>query len=776
MAASTLNVGTRVRRTRLARYAMALALLAAATLLRVALDPFVGDQIPFEVYLAASVVTTWISGAEASVPFVLLAAFLGDYLFVSPRHELGPSGGDWVRMGMFAALAFGLVVLVARWRRSEEALHRRAEEVQGMLDALQASERVYRAIGESIDFGVWLCDADGRNIFASESFLRLVGMTQEECSNFGWGNVLHPDDAERTMAAWKECVRTGGTWDIEHRFRGVDGEWHPILARGVPVRNERGEITCWGGINLDISRLKRAEQELRAAKQRLESLLENSPLAVIEWSSSDFRVVRWSDEATRVFGWTAEETLGKRIDELDCIYPADRARVGQLMTDMLSGARPQNVSRNRNLRKDGSDIHCEWYNSTLHDAPGKLSVLSLVLDVTEREHAEQELADANRAKDEFLSVLSHELRTPLNAILGWSEMLARHLLDAQTASKAVEAVNRNARVQLALINDVLDVSRIVSGKFRLDVRAVDLGEILRAAVDATRPAADAKHLAVNVSIAPEPIVAGDPDRLQQILWNLLSNSVKFTPPGGRIDATITRAGAYLEVRISDSGAGIPADFLPHVFERFRQRDSSTTRAQQSGLGLGLAIVRHLAELHGGTVRAESGGNGRGATFTVTLPVRAVADPDAGREPEAERMDAEELPPGSTALTGVHVLVIDDQDEARLLLDTVLRRYGAAVTLCSSAAAGIEAIEQVPPDVVIADIGMPGMDGYDMMRRVRAMPALAGRPPAIALTAYGSPEDRRRALDAGYQEHLAKPVVPDLLVRVIEGLVDATRAR
>ncbi len=775
MAASIFDIGSRVRRTRLGRYALAFAVLAAATLLRFALDPFLGDQIPFEIYLAASVVTTWISGAETSVAFVLVAAFLGDYLFVSPRHELGPSGGDWVRMGTFAALAVGLVALVARWRRSETALRRRADEIQGMLEALQASERLYRAIGESIDFGVWLCDADGRNIFASESFLRLVGMTQEECSNFGWGNVLHPDDAQRTVAAWKECVRTGGTWDIEHRFRGVDGEWHPILARGVPVRNERGEVTCWGGINLDISRLKRAEQELRAAKQRLESLLENSPLAVIEWSSSDFRVVRWSDEATRVFGWTADETLGKRIDELDWFYPADRALVGQLMTDMLSGARPQNVLRNRNLRKDGSAIHCEWYNSTLHDAPGKPSVLSLVLDVTERERAEQELADANRAKDEFLSVLSHELRTPLNAILGWSEMLARHLLDAQTASKAVEAVNRNARAQLALINDVLDVSRIVSGKFRLDVRPVDLGEILRAAVDATKPAADAKHLVVNVSIPLQPIVAGDPDRLQQIFWNLLSNSVKFTPPGGQIDATITRAGAYLDVRISDSGAGIPADFLPHVFERFRQRDSSTTRAQQSGLGLGLAIVRHLAELHGGTVRAESGGEGRGATFTVTLPVRAVADPDSGRE-TAERVDAEELPPGSTALIGVRVLVVDDQDEARLLLDTVLRRFGAAVTLCASAAAGIEAIEQVPPDVLIADIGMPGMDGYDMMRRVRANPALGGQPPAIALTAYGSPDDRRRALDAGYQEHLAKPVVPDLLVRVIEGLVDATRIR
>ena len=464
---------------------------------------------------------------------------------------------------MFAALAFGLVVLVARWRRSEEALHRRAEEVQGMLDALQASERVYRAIGESIDFGVWLCDADGRNIFASESFLRLVGMTQEECSNFGWGNVLHPDDAERTMAAWKECVRTGGTWDIEHRFRGVDGEWHPILARGVPVRNERGEITCWGGINLDISRLKRAEQELRAAKQRLESLLENSPLAVIEWSSSDFRVVRWSDEATRVFGWTAEETLGKRIDELDCIYPADRARVGQLMTDMLSGARPQNVSRNRNLRKDGSDIHCEWYNSTLHDAPGKLSVLSLVLDVTEREHAEQELADANRAKDEFLA---HALARTAHAAQCDPRLVARcsraHAARRPDCQRAPwRRSNRNARVQVAA--DRRRARRVAHRQREVPPRRPgrrSRAEIVRAAVDAIRPAADAKQLAARrVDRAGSAVVPATPIGCSRSSGTCCRTPSSSRRPAGASTSTVDpRRRLRRSPQVSDTGAGIPA--------------------------------------------------------------------------------------------------------------------------------------------------------------------------------------------------------------------------
>jgi PAS domain S-box-containing protein len=758
-----------VPRTRAARYGLSLGFLAAATLLRVAVDPLASDQIPFEVYLAAAVVSAWFAGSEATVLLIAASALLGDYLFVSPRYELGPSGQDWIRMASFAALAMGLVALVGRWRRSEERVRARNAELQEALKALRASERLYRAIGESIDFGVWVCAPDGRNTFASESFLRLVGMTQEQCSNFGWGDVLHPDDAERTIAAWKECVRTGGAWDIEHRFRGVDGQWHPVLARGAPVRDEAGAIVCWGGINLDISRLKRTEGELRAAKQRLESLLENSPLAVIEWSSADFSVVRWSDEATRVFGWTHEETIGKRIDELPWIYPPDRHLVDEAMAGMLDGSRPRNVSRNRNVRKDGTVIHCEWYNSTLQDAAGAFSVLSLVLDVTDRERAVEELAGANRAKDEFLSVLSHELRTPLNAILGWSEMLSSQVLDAATTRKALEAIRRNARAQLALINDVLDVSRIVGGKFRLDVRPVDLADILRESVDAVRPAAEARQLSVALVTEDGLTIVGDPDRLQQIFWNLLSNSVKFTQPSGRVDVTARRAGGQIEVIVEDTGMGIAPDFLPHVFERFRQADSSTTRSTQGGLGLGLAIVRHLAELHGGSVSAESGGAGRGARFTVRLPWHEPAG--LVGEPPAVTQGAEAAAEPAT-LRGLDIVVVDDHDEARLLLEAALARYGARVTTCADGASAIDLITRERPDVVVADIAMPGMDGYEMMRRLRALPGFASAPPALALTAFGTPEDRRRALDAGFQDHVIKPVVPDQLVRLIRALARA----
>jgi PAS domain S-box-containing protein len=760
----------------LRRYLLALAIIAGGTLLRIAINPLAGGEVPFVVYIVAIVLVTWFCGVGPGALSIPLLIVLAEYLFVPDGYLMQFGRQDVTAVVTFSALGAGLVVLVGRWRSAERALQRRAAETQAALDAVGASERLYRAIGESIDFGVWVCSPDGRNIYASPSFLRLVGLTQQQCSDFGWGDVLHPDDAARTLEAWKACVQAGSVWDIEHRYRGVDGRWHPILARGVPVRDERGEISAWAGINLDISQLKQAESDLRDAKQKIESLLENSPLAVIEWSSGDFRIVRWSDEATRLFGWAADETVGRRIDELNWIFPEDQPIVEKVMTDMMAGTRPRNVTRNRNIRKDGRVIHCEWYNSTLHRGAGQFSVLSLVLDVTERNRAQKELADANRAKDEFLSVLSHELRTPLNAVLGWSDMLLRHTLDPAATRRALEAINRNAASQSALISDLLDVSRIVSGKLRLDLSPVDLGTVLLAAVDATKPSADAKGIAITTSVAEPAIVVGDSDRLQQVFSNLLSNSVKFTPAGGRIDAAVIQAESRFEVSVRDTGEGIRAEFLPRVFDRFSQADSGTRRAPQHGLGLGLAIVRHLTELHGGTVRAESTGEGQGSTFTVSLPVAAVFTGRDEAGSDAARARGDQPPPRPDALAGIRALVVDDQEDARLLLQAALRQFGADVTLCWNAADAIEAIERERPDVVIADIGMPEMDGFEMMRRVRSLPTPAAGTTAIALTAFGGADDRLRALEAGFQDHLAKPVIPDHLVSVIAASVSTARAR
>jgi signal transduction histidine kinase len=397
------------------------------------------------------------------------------------------------------------------------------------------------------------------------------------------------------------------------------------------------------------------------------------------------------------------------------------------------------------------------------------------LDVTElkrmeeqsRNHAE-ELDHANRVKDDFLATLSHELRTPLNAILGWSDMLLRPGLPAETQRRALASINRNARAQAALIADILDVSRMITGKMRLEVLPVDLGEVVRAACESVQPAADAKGVDLHTVVESRPVLIGDPDRLQQVLWNLLSNSVKSCSRGGHIEVDVRRVNSHIRIRVTDDGIGIAPDLLPHVFERFRQADTSTARTQ-TGLGLGLAIVRHLVELHGGTVLAESDGLGQGATFTVTLPVRAVMDSSAAGE---RVVDASEVASAAPAgcLEGLHVVAVDDQEEARILIQAVLGRYGAKVTTCSSAEEVIATVARERPDVLLADIGMPLIDGYELIRRIRALPAHGAQPlPAVALTAYGSAHDRSKALAAGYWEHVAKPIIPDALVRIVAGV-------
>jgi signal transduction histidine kinase/CheY-like chemotaxis protein len=371
-----------------------------------------------------------------------------------------------------------------------------------------------------------------------------------------------------------------------------------------------------------------------------------------------------------------------------------------------------------------------------------------------------------RLKDEFLTTLSHELRTPLNSVLGWAQvLLARHA--EPELRRGLETIDRNARAQVQLIDDLLDMSRIISGKMRLDIQPVDLANVVASAVESVRPSADAKTIALRPAIDPNAgAVMGDPDRLQQVVWNLLSNAVKFTPRKGKIDVVLQRAGSSIEVVVRDNGAGIDATFLPHVFERFTQADASSTR-RHGGLGIGLSIVKHLVELHGGTIRVESA-EGEGATFTLTLPLRAVATP--GREHPRGHVDSD--PSLDVSLLGLRVLVVDDDADARDLLRTVLSGADAEVDLVESADEALRHLALHVPDVIVSDIGMPSKDGYQLMREVRALSAAAGgRTPAIALTAFARAQDRTRALVAGYQMHIAKPIEPQELVAAIRSLAE-----
>jgi CheY-like chemotaxis protein/nitrogen-specific signal transduction histidine kinase len=401
-------------------------------------------------------------------------------------------------------------------------------------------------------------------------------------------------------------------------------------------------------------------------------------------------------------------------------------------------------------------------------------------DVTERRQAlarekdaRLEAETANRLKDEFLSTLSHELRTPLTAIIGWSNLLIQGELDRDKQPRALETISRNARSQAQLVDDLLEVSRIITGKLRLDFTPCELQPVIEAVVESIRPTAEAKSVRLQLLLEPRTgQVLGDPDRLRQIIWNLLSNAVKFTPRGGWVVVRFQRTDSHVEVAVTDSGEGINPDFVPHVFERFSQADGSTTRAH-GGLGLGLAIVRHLVELHGGSVWAESQGEGKGATFKVKLPLMSTYERylrPIEPVPEEMKMDKVDLVQPSMFLAGLQVLLVDDEPDARELFVIMLGRYGAEVKAVASAEDALEYLQNASPDVLIADIGMQGVDGYGLIRMVRALSKeKGGGIPALALTAYARPEDRRRALNAGYHAHLAKPVDKAELAEAVASL-------
>jgi PAS domain S-box-containing protein len=406
-----------------------------------------------------------------------------------------------------------------------------------------------------------------------------------------------------------------------------------------------------------------------------------------------------------------------------------------------------------------------------------VGTITVIEDVTERVVSDRELRnqiaaserargvaeEASKLKDEFLATLSHEIRTPLNAVLGWTRIL-RTQPNIKSRDHALEVIERNAASQLRLVEDLLDMARVISGKLRLDLMTTEIDAIIQAAIDVVAPAASARNITITTTFDTRPLVVNaDADRLQQAIWNLMSNAVKFTEPGGRVEVRVSAAGTTAELMVRDTGQGISRDFLPYLFDRFRQADSSASR-RHGGLGLGLALVRQIAELHGGSVAAESAGPGRGATFFLRVPL-------ASERPESARSEPRNSDP--VTLKGVAVLVVDDNDDGREMLVTILREYGAKVKSVATSREALDLLLEArfTPDVLISDVGMPDTDGYEFIRRLRTSPNEATRQiPAIAVTAYANPEDRIRAVVAGFQAHLAKPVDPALVAASIAGLV------
>jgi PAS domain S-box-containing protein len=511
-----------------------------------------------------------------------------------------------------------------------------------------------------------------------------------------------------------------------------------------------------------------------AATARIATMVKSANDAIIT-KTLDGTITSWNPAAEKMFGYTAAEAVGRNIT---MIIPAEHRHEETVVLAKIGRGEIVDYFETIRTRKDGSTIQVSLTISPITGSDGGIVGASKIArDIGDRvrleearnallareQEARSDAEAGNRAKDEFLAILSHELRTPLNAVYGWARMMQNGKLDDETSARALDAIVRNANAQVQLIDDLLDVSRVINGKMRLDVRPTDVPEVIDAALDTVGPAAEAKRIDLKRVFDPEgAMVNGDPGRLQQIVWNLVMNAVKFTPAGGSVQVQMRRAEDRVEIVVSDSGQGIPAHVLPFVFDRFRQWDSSSTRAH-SGLGLGLALVKHLTELHRGTVSAESPGEGKGATFTVSLPVTVVSRPLA---------DASASLPGiarraGARLDGVRVLAVDDDPDALQLASAILGGAGALVKTCRSAADALAMLQEWRPTVLVSDIDMPGEDGYSLIRKIRALDeARGGRTPAVALTAYGRTEDRVQTLSSGYSMHLPKPVDPDEFTTII----------
>jgi PAS domain S-box-containing protein len=525
-------------------------------------------------------------------------------------------------------------------------------------------------------------------------------------------------------------------------------------------------------------RVAQRTHELARANALLDALFEQAPIGLGFWDR-ELRFVRLNSALAEMNGVPREAHIGKTVAEvLPEMDPAVMDAfhkvlvTGETVSHEVSGVTPAAPGRKR------------WWAVTYHqvragdEVQGVGAVCKEITDEKEAEvervrllaaerEAREEAETANRSKDEFLAAVSHELRAPLNAMVGWVHVLEHNGVADEGVRQAIERIGRNARLQAKLVDDLLDLSRSVTGKLQIDMRRVDPAAVVKAAMDTVLPAAAAKSISMRTRFDHEEVrIAADPDRLQQVIWNLVSNAIKFTPFGGTIDVSLSRAGGQLLVTVQDSGQGIDPAFLPFVFDRFRQGRNDSEGPSQPSLGLGLAIARHLVELHGGTLRAESKGVGLGATFTVALPIAALVERTS---PAASGSTPAKQTPSLQHLT---VLVVDDEADARQSLKILLESCGARVIVCAGARAALEAIEVQHPDVLVSDVGMPEMDGYALIAARRVHESAVGLPPlpAVALTAYGRPEDRVRALDAGYNAHLTKPVEPEELAAVIRRLV------
>jgi len=617
---------------------------------------------------------------------------------------------------------------------------------------------------------VFVSDLEGKIHQANDAVFSLLGFRPDELIEQSLSRIISQEETSEFMVALREVVECGVTRNARLHPRSASGDVIPTTLNASALRDVEGRVIGAIGILRDM-------RELDKARAYAESLIKNAPDPVFV-SDLEGKILQANDAVSHLLGFRQDEVVEQSVSRF---LGADETRE---FVAALKEVVEHGVSRNVRLHPrsaSGEIISTTLNASALRDTEGDvIGAIGILRDMrayeqvlSDLEESRRELRDADQAKDRFLAVVSHELRTPLTAMLGWVRLLTTGMLDDATSARALPVIERNTKLLAQLIDDLLDVSRIVAGKLTLEAGPVDLVAVIESAMEAVQGLADAKSIGLKAVLDPSAgAVVGDPGRLQQVVWNLLSNAIKFTPSRGRIDLRLERAGSHARLTVRDTGRGIHPELLPHIFDRFRQDDGTK---RHGGLGLGLAIVRHIVELHEGTVRAQSEGEGRGATLVVELPL-PVDDVPPAPKPAAVYRKLENAPSRLINLVGRRILVVDDEADARDLLAEILGHAGATVAVVTSADEALETLSRWRPDVLVSDIGMPGEDGYVLIRKVRALSAEeGGLVRALALTAYARSEDRALALEAGFHTHIAKPVDPLELTALIAGLAPDRRS-
>jgi PAS domain S-box-containing protein len=656
------------------------------------------------------------------------------------------------------------------------------------ISAQRYSDAQFQQMAEIMPSVFWLFDLKTQQLlYVSPAYEKIWGRSRDDLyGDFSsWLESIHPDDREQMRSVMERCLADGFS-DEEYRIIRPDGSMRWIHDRGFVVLGADGQPSRSAGVAEDVTdrvyieaKRQQVEAELLNSEARFRRIFECNMVPMGIWTQSG-KIISANEALLDLTGYTQPDLKAGLLNWHALTVP-EQAYLDQKAFAEIGEKGLCTPYEKEYLHKSGRRVPILIGGASFVDDPN--SGIFFAIDLSSAKAAEQELNHvlqqeqsarteaerANRIKDEFLAILSHELRTPMNPILGWANLLRQGKLDATRATQAIATIERNAKLQVQLIDDLLDISRILQGKLTLNTLPITLSTVIEGAIETVRLAIESKAVQLQLTLDPDVgTVLGDGARLQQVVWNLLTNAVKFTPTGGEITVSLTQSGNKAQIQVRDTGKGIHSDFLPYVFEHFRQEDGATTR-KFGGLGLGLAIVRQIVELHGGTVSVSSPGEEKGATFTVSIPLLSQLDVSPSSQPLAG--NSRRSLPLSAELSGIEILVVDDDDDSRDFVSFALEQAGAIVRVAASGTEALQLFTQSPPNLLISDIGMPEMDGYMLMRQIRSLTQQqGGNVPAIALTAYVGEADEQRAYAVGFQKHLPKPIDPVASIAIISEVI------